>query len=503
MLDWARAGAETADITGRWTAQEGPGGAIALFDRHGLREHMTGGFAVIEHAVPFTVETNHRLASISKHMLAVLLLRAGMSLDTPLGTFLPQASPAVGRVPLGRALDMTGALPDMMELMWQDGVPFTAGLGETELATRALALPALNAEPGTEMAYSNTGWRLAQIVLSRRLGAPYAAIVDDLMSQLGLGIRFAQDETELVPGLSSGYWRDGDVWRRGRYGFHFSASGGMVASARALAGWGAALLSGHGPLSGMLERLTAPRHFVDGSESRYRLGLVCGRLGDVDWVGHGGSLPGYRNHMLMVPSLGVGVVVMTNREEDALGPAIRVLASLVGAPLPAPPQGLVPGLFAAEHGPFWAELTGDTLGFMGGFESLTADGAGGVASLPAYLDARFRQTSPDVLEGRFGGVERRLVRVPGGTRLDPALVGRWRARRSGRDMVLRQDGTALVPFAGTDGIEAGLTPLPGARTVIELSHGPWRHRPCAGLQPDGSLLLASHRSRILAFDRIA
>ncbi|WP_204321772.1 hypothetical protein, partial [Streptococcus pneumoniae] len=69
-------------------------------------------------------------------MLAVLLLRAGVPLDAPLGSLLTDASPAVGRVPLGRALDMTGALPDMMELLWQDGVPFTTGLGETELSGR-------------------------------------------------------------------------------------------------------------------------------------------------------------------------------------------------------------------------------------------------------------------------------------------------------------------------------------------------------------------------------
>ncbi|WP_204304141.1 hypothetical protein, partial [Stenotrophomonas maltophilia] len=84
-------------------------------------------------------------------------------------------------------------------------------------------------------------------------------------------------------------------------------------------------------------------------------------------------------HMLMAPSLGAGVVVLTNREEDALGPALRILASLAGAPLPAPPRGLAPGLFAAEDGPFWAELSADALSFMGGFESLAADGAGGFA----------------------------------------------------------------------------------------------------------------------------
>jgi CubicO group peptidase (beta-lactamase class C family) len=502
MLDWARAETEATAIAARWSEESGPGGAIALFDRGGLRGQHCGGFADIAHRTAFTADTNHRLASISKHMLAILLLRAGVPLEAPLGELLPEVSEAVGRVPLGRALDMTGALPDMMERLWQEGVPFTTGLGEGELGRRAMALPALNAEPGTEMAYSNTGWRLAQAVLTWRMGAGYARIVEGLMAELDLAIRFAEDETEIVPDLSTGYWHDGTQWRRGRYGFHFSASGGMVASAAALAGWSAALLAGRGPLAGMLERLTAPRLLLDGRESPYRLGLVASRLGNLPWIGHGGSLPGYRNHMLMAPSLGAGVVVLTNREEEALAPALRVLAALAGEPLPPPASRIVPGLFAAAEGPFWAELSADALSFMGGFESLYADGAGGLTTLPAYLEARFRQEGPDVLEGQFGGVQRKLLRVPPETRLDGALVGRWRDPGSGRELVLRDNGTALMPFAGTAGIEAKLTPLPRGRALVELAHGPWRHRPCAWLRPDGRLLLASHRARILAFDRI-
>jgi CubicO group peptidase (beta-lactamase class C family) len=503
MVDWARGRQEAANIAARWSAEPGPGGAIVLFDRRGLREASAGGLASVEHGVPYTAETNHRLASISKHMLAVQLLRAGLDLDARLGDLLDGLSEAVGSVPLGRALDMTAALPDLMERLWQEGVPFTAGLGEAELARRAQALPALNAAPGTEMAYSNTGWRLAQRVLTKATGTDYAVAVARLMGELGLAIRFVQDETELVPNLAAGYWHDGKAWRRGRYGFHFSASGGMVASPAALAGWGAALLAGRGPLTGMLDRLTAPRRFADGGDSRYRLGLVASALGDVAWVGHGGSLPGYRNHILMAPSHDVGVAVLTNREEDALGPALAVLAALLGKPLPAPPDIRAPGLFAAEQGPFWAELSHGALNFMGAYESLIAGDDGEFVSLPAYLDMRFRQDGPDAIEGRFGGVARRLVRVAPTLSLDPALAGRWRARDTGHVIALDEDGTARMPLAGTSGVVAPLTPLPGGRALVEFGHGPWRHRPCLWLRPDGSLLLASHRSRILVFDRMS
>lgn len=500
MSDWNAARREAAQIADAWMGENGPGGAIVLFDRDGIRETASGGHAVIEHRLPFTPDTQTRFASISKHVLAALLLREGAALEMPLATWLDDLPESLAQVELGRALDMTGALPDMMELLWQQGVPFTAGLNAQDILAVARRLPGLNAASGTEMAYSNTGWRLAQRALERITGAPYPETVAALASSLGLPFRFVRDAAEIVPGLATGYWRDGADWRRGHYGFHFSGSGGMAGSAVALAGWLSALLAGRGPLPDLLARLAAPRRFLDGSENAYRLGLVASRLGDVALIGHGGSLPGYRNHFLLAPEQGIGVAVMTNREEDALWPALRVLAALLGEALPAPARDVPTGLFAEADGSFWAELADDSISVMGGYERLVADGAGW-RSLPAYLDIRLSAVDADTLEGVVGGRRRRLSRVPQGGALDGRFVGRWRARLFGCEIAVYADGTALMPWPA-GGVETSLTPLPGGRALADLVHGPWRHRPCLCLQGDDRLLLASHRARILQFDRV-
>jgi len=501
MLDWSGARTEAASIAGNWTREAGPGGAIVLFDRDGIREVASGGFASIEQRLPYTPDTPNRFASISKHICAALLLREGVLLDAALGNLLPDLPAALAAVPLGRALDMTAALPDMMEALWQQGVPFTASLDAGDILAVARRFPGLNAAPGEEMAYSNTGWRLAQAILERATGTHYAELVQRLMAPLGLAIRFVRDESEVVDGLAAGYWRDGEAWRRGRYGFNFSASGGMAGSAAALARWASGLLAGREPLAGLLERLAAPRAFADGSASVYRLGLVASALGEIPLLGHGGSLPGYRNHLLMAPYAGAGVVVMSNREEEALWLALRVLSPLLGQALPEPAEDMPAGLFAAEDGPFWAEFSDGAISFMGGYERLVADGAGGMRSLPAYLDIRLRRSGDDAVEGLIGGVRRRLLRVPGGTPLDPRLPGRWHDRSFGSEITIRADGSALLPWAATGTLTA-LTPLPGGRALADIAHGPWRHRPCLWLQPDGSLRLAGHRSRILHLDRV-
>ncbi|MXP65068.1 class A beta-lactamase-related serine hydrolase [Roseomonas sp. M0104] len=502
MPDWNRAATEAEAITTGWNGTAGPGGAILTFDSAGIRDAACGGLASIEHEIPFTPETPSRYASISKHFLAATVLLEGIPLDALLGALLEGLPPAIGALPLGRALDMTGALPDMMEVLWQRGVPFTASLKAAEIMAVARGLPGLNAAPGTEMAYSNTGWRLAQAVVPAQRGVSYAeALRRRLLEPLGLPIAFPEDEAEPVPGLATGYWRDGAAWRRGRYGVHFSASGGLAGSATALAEWLSALLAGRGPLAGMLERLAAPRPFADGTESLYRLGLVRSALGTTTLLGHGGSLPGYRNHVLMAPEHGAGVVVLTNREEDALWPALRVAAALLGEALPGPPQDFPTGLFVAEEGPFWAESTADSITFMGAHERLVAAPGGGARSLPAYLDIRLRAEGRDVLAGTIGGAARHLRRVPADQALDPALVGEWREARLGLRLTLRADGTARFPWAGGIGVETTLTLLPGGRALAALPHGPWLHRPCLSLGRDGSLRVASHRARVLHFHR--
>ncbi len=495
-LDWREAAAVAERVVAGWAGE--PGGTLVLFDRDGLRATAASGLASLELGTPFTPDTPSRYASISKHVFAATLLLEGIELEQPLSALLPELPAAIGAVPLARALDMTGGLPDMMEVLWQEGAAFTASISSEQVTDALLRLDALCAAPGTEMAYSNTGWRLGQAALERVTGRPYAdALRRRLLDPLGLPITFPYDETEPVPGLATGYWRDGETWRRGRYGMHLSASGGLAGSAAALAAWGSALLSGHGPLASMLPRLLASRRFADGSPSAYQLGLVATRLGSHAVAAHSGALPGYRNHLLLAPDAGVGVALLLNREEDPLPPALRVMAALLGAPPPTPAR-LEPGLYAAEHGPAWAELHPDAIEFMGARETLFAE-AGSYRSFPSTLEMDV-SIGPDAIEGTIGGVRRRLLAVPDGAPLDPRLAGVWRERTFGSELLIRPDGTARWPSAGGVGQEIALTPLPGVRAIASIPHLMWRHRPCLVLEGD-TLQVASHRARVLRYRR--
>ncbi len=196
----------------------------------------------------------------------------------------------------------------------------------------------------------------------------------------------------------------------------------------------------------------------------------------------------------------MGVVLLLNRDEDPLLPALRVMAALLGEPPPEPAPDLPVGLHAAADGPAWTEIHPGSIEFMGARETLLASGSR-VRSIPSTLEMDLSVTA-GAIEGTFGGVARQLHRVPDGLALDPALAGTWREEVFGVELTISGDGMARWPWMGSLGQEVALTPLPGGRALADLPHLMWRHRPCIWLDAEGSLQVASHRARVLRFRRV-
>ncbi|MDR3539016.1 MAG: serine hydrolase [Acetobacteraceae bacterium] len=526
-MRWRKAAEIAAGIACEWTGEGGPGGAILLFDTAGIRAEACGGLASLELGLPFTAATAVRYASISKHFMAALLLRlqdeGRLSLDDPLGRHLPGLASAPAAVPIARALDMTGGLPDAMETLWLLGVPWTASIGRAALHRFVGGIDALNFPSGTEISYSNTGYRLLEAAL-QHAGHDYATLLRErFFRPLGLTMTLPEDETEPVPALAAGYHRTASGWRRGRYGLHISASGGLAGTAHDLVAWLQALLTGAAPAADLLAPLGARRRLLDGTLSDYGLGLARSPLPGEIAVGHGGSLPGYKHHFLLLPAHGAGVVVLTNREDaDAHGIALAVAAALTGAELAEPAAGLLPqGLFVAEHGPFWIEQqggapgsaptgpapiggppTGGTLTFLGASETLLRGPDGTAVSRSAHLPMALRFAG-NAIEGPIGHVARRFRAVAP----DAALASGWAGVWENEDYAARFDialGAAPALTVGTGPLRVALplTALDARRALTDRIDRPWRQRACLMLEGD-TLRVVSNRSRVLVFRRTA
>ncbi|MCA0921894.1 serine hydrolase domain-containing protein [Pseudooceanicola nanhaiensis] len=501
-FQWSAAEAAASDAVAQWAA-DGPGGAIVGFDRDGLRFAVSGGLADLNHGLPFTPDTVSRCASVTKHLLCAMVLShpEAIALDDPLGAHLPELAPALAEVTVARALSMTGGLADTRESLSLLGLSSAAPSEAGTLMAYHARMTGLNFAAGSEVSYSNAGYRLVEEALKRR-GLTLVGFVAEAING-PLGTRFAVPEHwgDPVLGLAPGYWHDGAQWQPGGQGMHLSAAGSLAASATDMARWVAALLAGQGVLSGLWDGMSAQRSLSDGTETPYGLGLYRVPLGDHVLIGHSGAQAGYRAQFLTLPEAGVGVVVLSNRDDvKALSLVLATFAALLEAPMPVPvaPGTLPTGLYVEADGPRWVEVKATSLVHMGTEEALYDGGEGWAESCSGTAPMRLRWTGA-ALEGSIGHAPCRLLPV-GEAPLPEGLEGHWHMPEEGAVFEIR-DG--MVHWGiGPSRRAAPLTPLGTGRALFLMADGPARRPVCLVKTGADSLTLGLNRARAVPYVRL-
>ena len=195
-------------------------------------EVVARGFGVrdIGTGASVTPETMFHLASVSKPFVATAIVSlataraAGepvLDLDAPIIDWVPEFTLADGRegeVTARRLLSHSSGLPDVAEYGWHD-----PQLGDDALSEFARSLSAwrLKSEPGSEFSYSNAGFELLGLLLSRATDTTFEDAVRQLVLT-PLGMRNSTFLRAEVPGAPGGLTTRGDaaVGARGRLSLH-------------------------------------------------------------------------------------------------------------------------------------------------------------------------------------------------------------------------------------------------------------------------------------------
>lgn len=498
-LDW-RAAEEAATEVARVWGEGEPGGAIVGFDRAGIRFTRAGGVESLATLVPFTARSVVRYASVTKHVFdtMVLLHPELIGLDDRLGDHLPELRAPLGEVTVGRALDMTGGLPDTRECLTLLGLSVYSETEAGPLLAYLSRLTRLNFEAGSEISYSNTGYRLVEAALERK-GLRFADWVQaTIAGPFGLAMTAPDVWNDPVRGLVPGYWHTGEKWQLSAAGLHISASGSLTGSAEDLARWLIALTGRQGVLAGVFERLAASRHLADGRPTGYGLGLRRSVLGARTLIGHGGSHPGYKTHFLIDAASGAGVVVVANREDtNTYKAALGCLAALTGEPLPETAAGLGDGTYVTDSGPWWITVNGAAVNFLDAEDTLYDDGDGWSSTRSATAPVRLRRDGEAVV-GEIGFVARRFLPAECGP-VPTELSGRWESPEGAAFDIVGGD---VVWGIGPRRRRTPLEMLGGGRYLFTLCDGPWRKRVCLHRLAADRLELVLSRARMIEYIRV-
>lgn len=289
------------------------------------------GDAKLSPRVPATPEMRYKIASNSKHIAAstvmVLVQEKKIALDDKVSRFLPTLTRA-NEVTIRMLLSHTSGYQDYYPLDYV--APFMEkDVTAKEILDKWARIP-LDFEPGTKWQYSNTNYVIIGQIIEKITGKP---LIEFLRSRFftPLGMKSPVDITRATWSSSD---PDGHTqfalgpprWQKPEGSGWMYAAGELAMTARDLAAWDAALMSGKVLSPESLKILTQEVLLKGGSATGYGLGLDIGRTGKGTrrWS-HTGGAAGFLSQNTMFPDEMTSLTVLTNGE----GRAYRAVAAKI------------------------------------------------------------------------------------------------------------------------------------------------------------------------------
>ena len=306
-------------VFAKWSTAT-PGCAVGVAENGSPVLTRAYGMADLEQGTPNTPDTIFEAGSVSKQFTAaavLLLARDGkLSLDDPARKYIPELPDYGAPLTIRHMLTHTSGLRDWGSVEGIAGWPRT-----TRAYTHAHVLDivsrqrALNFPSGTRWSYSNTGFNLAAIIVSRVSGQSFADFTHArLFAPLGMThTSWRDDHTRIVKGRATAYAEAKD-------GFHIEmpfedvyGNGGLLTTVGDLLKWNEHFVSPATPADkAWVEQQQEIGAFSDGRQHDYAFGLWINDHKGVKNVWHSGSTAGYRAHLNRFPAAHLSVAVLCN-----------------------------------------------------------------------------------------------------------------------------------------------------------------------------------------------
>jgi CubicO group peptidase (beta-lactamase class C family) len=291
-------------------------------------ETVARGFGVrdLRSGEPVTTETVFHLASVSKPFVATAIVglaatpdagRPAFDLDAPVVEWVPELTLADGRereITARLLLSHTSGLPDVSEYGWHD-----PQLGDDALSEFARSLSGwrLQAEPGSTFSYSNAGYEVLGLLLSRLTGTTFEeAARQQVLAPLGMRrSTFLRSEVPADLAASPHVGMPLTV-PEGAYPYtrRHAPSSTLHSDVEELCRWMAAHLEPAGLDPRLLELTSQPVVPIGDPpwDEAQALGWAVGSYGGHRTLSHSGADPGFGSRLVLVPERRTGVVVLAN-----------------------------------------------------------------------------------------------------------------------------------------------------------------------------------------------
>ena len=279
-------------------------------------------------------ETQYRIGSITKTFVAVLVMRLRGEGLLRLSDRLEQHLPGLavggddrgGQGPtLAELLSHTAGLASETPAPWWERTP---GELRPELGD-VLSQPPTRHPAGRVFHYSNVGFALLGALVERLRGEAWGVVLRrELLEPLGMTRTSLEPRVPHVAGWAVHPWADVLLPEPSAQTGHMAPAGELWSTVTDLARWADFLSTGDDKvlsLESLVEMRTACTAVRNGEA--YGLGLQVLSVQGHDYVGHGGSMPGFIAALLIDPAERLGAVVLANTTAGM--PVAQVAADLL------------------------------------------------------------------------------------------------------------------------------------------------------------------------------
>ncbi|WP_131818679.1 serine hydrolase domain-containing protein [Sphingomonas turrisvirgatae] len=307
-------------------------GALAFGQRGRVSHIRCVGLADVEARRPITRQTQYRWGSASKWLTSVAVLRLTeqkrLSLDAPIGRYLPELPDGTGRrVTLRHLLSNTSGIPDLLSRQIASEPQLRTSSASAQAMVARFAGGALTFEPGEGWDYAALNWVIVAAIVERVADDAFPAVVRRLVFEpLAMsGAGFAQPGEPVLPHLAAAYGTIAPPERK------ISAAPGFVAATGNIAGGvDDAMRAADGIFHGSLLSATSRKALVEvrWPDQSYALG---GRVRSIDgepWAWETGKVGGYRTHIAHRLGRSETIVIFntTDMDQSAIGSWVKAIA---------------------------------------------------------------------------------------------------------------------------------------------------------------------------------
>jgi CubicO group peptidase (beta-lactamase class C family) len=319
-----------------WDRPDSPGCALGVL-QNGRSIYERGyGMANLDYGIPNGPTMVYYIGSDSKQFtaasIALLALEGRLSLDDDIRQYIPEMSDYGTPITIRQLLHHTSGLRDIYTLMELAGLPLENVFSDSEAIALLARQKSLNFPPGTEYLYSNSGYFLLAQIVKRVTGVSLRVFADErIFRPLGMThTHFHDDPGHVMPNRAMSYESDGRGGYRISYLQNFDkiGAGGLYSTVEDLAKWDENFYT-HRVGGEPLQQLLLTRGVLaNGDTIAYALGNELGRYRGLRIVEHGGSMMGYRAHILRFPDEHFTVIETCNLGSIDPGRLARAVAAV-------------------------------------------------------------------------------------------------------------------------------------------------------------------------------